>query len=359
MDVGLVVPDDLEATSGGYRYDRRLITELEDRGDDVEVIVLSAVPDDAVRARLDRPFDVLLQDELCYDRLATHNRFFEAPGLVVSIVHNLQSDDPSLASRKRERIRDRERRYLETVEAAVCTSAHTRDRVAELVDLPTTVARPAGRHETVPVDRSAVVARAREGPLRIAFVGNLVPRKGLEALLEALSRLDGDWELTVVGSPDTNPAYARRMRERAHTLEVADRVEFAGRVPDDALESVYERSHVLAVPSRHEAFGMVYLEAMEFGVVPIASRNGGASEFVADGENGFLVAPEAPDRIAARLEELATDRDRLATLGARALETAAAHPWWTETAESVRSFLQRGLEEEFESPGAESRGTSP
>ncbi|MDG5818920.1 glycosyltransferase family 4 protein [Natronococcus sp. A-GB7] len=358
MEVGLVVPDDLETTSGGYRYDRRLVAELRALGDDVEVIVLSTVPDDDVRARLDRPFDVLLQDELCYDQLVDCSSSPESPELVVSLVHNLQSDDPSLASRKRERIRERERRYLETVDAAVCTSAHTRNRVAESVDLPTTVAPPAGRHETLPVDRSAVVARVREGPLRIAFVGNLVPRKGLEALLEAVSRLEGDWELTVVGG-EADPEYATRIRDRVESLEVDDRVEFAGRVPENALESIYERSHVLAVPSRHEAFGMVYLEGMEYGAVPIASRNGGSSEFVADGENGFLVAPEAPDRIAARLEELAADRDRLASLGARALETADAHPWWTETATTVRSFLRRGLEEEFESTGAESGEASP
>ncbi|MDG5759458.1 glycosyltransferase family 4 protein [Natronococcus sp. A-GB1] len=358
MEVGLVVPDDPETTSGGYRYDRRLIAELQALGDDVEVIVLSETTGDDLRSRLDRRFDVLLQDELCYDRLADCSSSLEAPELVVSIVHNLQSDDPSLASRKRERTRDREGRYLETVDAAVCTSAHTRDRVAELADLPTTVAPPAGRHETVPVDRSAVVARARRGPLRIAFVGNLVPRKGLEALVEAVSRLEGNWELTVVGD-EADPEYATGMRERAAALEVADRIEFAGRVPDDALESIYERSHVLAVPSRHEAFGMVYLEGMEYGTVPIASRNGGASEFVADGENGFLVAPEAPDRLAARLEELAADRDRLASLGGRALETAAAHPWWTETATTVRSFLRRGLEEGFGSPAAESGGASP
>ena len=163
----------------------------------------------------------------------------------------------------------------------------------------------------------------------------------------------------MVGSPDADPVYATRMRDRARTLDVADWVEFAGRVPEDTLESIYGQSHVLSVPSRHEAFGMVYLEGMEYGAVPIASRNGGASEFVADGENGFLVAPEASDRIAVRLEELAADRDRLASLGVRALETAAAHPRWAETATTVRSFLQRGLEGKFESSGTESRGMSP
>ncbi|AGB37449.1 glycosyltransferase family 4 protein [Natronococcus occultus] len=355
MEVGLVVPDDLETTSGGYRYDRRLVAELRARGDDVEVIALSAIPDGAVRANLDRPFDVLLQDELCYDSLAAPNDVLGAPERVVALVHNLQSDDPSLANRDRARVRQRERRYLETVDAAVCTSGHTRDRVCELVDLPATVAHPAGRHETPPIDRATVADRARTGELRIAFVGSLVPRKGLDALIEALAAMDRDWQLTVVGR-EADPEYAAAVREQAAALGIDDRIAFEGRVPDGVLESVYERSHVLAVPSRYEAFGMVYLEAMEYGVVPVAGRNGGAGEFVADGENGFLADPGTPAHVAELLDELAADRERLAALGERARETAAAHPWWDDAAKAVRSFLLNVLEDGAETPAPFDRG---
>jgi glycosyltransferase involved in cell wall biosynthesis len=80
---------------------------------------------------------------------------------------------------------------------------------------------------------------------------------------------------------------------------------------------------------------------MEYGVVPIGSSNGGAGEFIADGDNGFLVDPGDTERIAALLADLAADRDRLTDLGVAALDTAAAHPGWDETLGEVRALLKR------------------
>ncbi|WP_440769257.1 glycosyltransferase family 4 protein [Natronorubrum sp. DTA28] len=364
MQIGLVVEGDLEQTSGGYRYDRKLVSFLETQGDEVDVISLPARSDDnrgletvsapsnpsntdrSIRDRLDRPYDVLLQDELCHPTLAEHNPRLEQPGAIVSLVHLLRTPDPAVDD---SRVREREKRYLESVDAAVCTSSYTRDRTTDLAegDLPTLVAPPAGRHEGAALSADAVRERARTDSLRIAFVGNVVPRKNVTTLLEALARIDGrkhDWRATVVGSLETDPAYARAVRKRARSFGLDDRVTFTGSVETTVLESILERSHVLAVPARYEGFGMVYLEAMEYGVVPIASSVGGASEFVADGRNGFVVDPTDPDRLADRLGALAAERDRLAALGTGALETATAHPTWAKTLESVRTFLRQCCE---------------
>jgi glycosyltransferase involved in cell wall biosynthesis len=147
--------------------------------------------------------------------------------------------------------------------------------------------------------------------------------------------------LTVVGSHEANPAYADRAVDKATELGIADTVEFTGEVPESTLTALFEASDVLCVPSRYEGFGMVYLEAMEYGVVPIASSHGGAGEFIADGQNGFLVDPDDTERIAALLADLAANRDRLADLGVAALDTAAAHPSWEETLGEVRALLKR------------------
>ena len=361
MEIGLVVEGDLEQTSGGYRYDRKLVAFLEARGDEVDVISLPQRPGDergletasgplesdrTVRRRLDRPYDVLLQDELCYPTLAEHNPRLERPGAIVSLVHLLRTPDPAVDD---SRVREREKRYLESVDAAVCTSSHTRGRTTSLADgdLPTLVAPPAGRHEGAALSADAVRERARTDPFRLAFVGNVVPRKNTTTLLEAFARIEedeDDWRATVVGSLETDSTYARAVREHARSLGVEDRVTFTGRVETAVLESILERSHVLAVPARYEGFGMVYLEAMEYGVVPIASSVGGASEFVADGRNGFVVDPTDTDQLADRLGALAADRNRLAALGTGALETATAHPTWDETLKSVRTFLQQCCE---------------
>ena len=347
MHVGLVVYGGLDRTSGGFRYDRKLVSHLEQRGDEVEVISipwrtylgnLGEAFSRSLRSRLNRPFDVLLQDELCHPSLWRHNPRLDRPGAIVSLVHLLQSGGAT--TRLTPIHRTVERRYLETVDAAVCTSGDTRDRTRELSAVPTIVAPPAGRAEGPAVTSDRIAERARSAPLQVTFVGNLIPRKGLETLLRGVARVDDHgWRLTVVGSHEAAPATARAAVERADALEITDRVTFTGEVSAGELESILEGSHLLAVPARYEGFGMVYLEAMEYGVVPIASAVGGASEFVEDGRNGFLVEPDDDRRIGELVSELAGDRGRLTDVGHAALETAADHPGWRETMHRVRSFL--------------------
>ncbi len=353
MHIGLVVYGGLDETSGGFRYDRRLVKHLRARGDTVDVITLPwrtywrGVVDGlrpSVTARLNEPVDVLLQDELCHPSLWRQNHRLTRPGAIVALVHHVDSDDrPGRLPRLRRWI---ERRYLDSVDGTVCTSEFTRQRASSLgADLgESRVAPPAGRVEGPGLSETAVRQRAADGPLRIAFVGNLLPRKGLTTLLSALDatahRHDcTDWQLTVVGSHETNPAYAAAAVDKAAALGVDDRIEFTGEINDDDLTDVLAASHVLSVPSRYEGFGMVYLEAMEYGVVPIATSHGGANEFIQDGDNGFLVDPGDDDRIATLLADLAADRARLADIGVAALDTAAAHPSWDETLAEVRSLL--------------------
>jgi glycosyltransferase involved in cell wall biosynthesis len=354
MDIGLVVYGGLDQTSGGFRYDRQLVDYLRDCGDSVEVISLPwrsywrGLIDGirpAVTSRLNQPVDVLLQDGLCQASLWRQNHRLTQPGAVVALVHHIQSDDPR--GRLPQLQQWIEQQYLDSVDEAICTSEFTRQQATTLApDLgESLVAPPGGRIEGRALSETAVRQRAAEGPLRIVFLGNLIPRKDPLTLLSAVGRLPmhydcTDWELTVVGSHKANPAYATDAVDSATELGVDDRVAFTGEIDDAELTDVLETSHVLCVPSRYEGFGMVYLEAMEYGVVPIATRRGGASEFITDGENGALVDPGDTGRIAGLVAELAADRGRLAELGVAALNTASAHPTWDETLAEIRSYLQ-------------------
>jgi len=345
MHVGLVVYDGLDVTSGGYRYDRHLVDHLREAGDDVTVISpprrsyprqLTDGWSRSLRRRLDRPFDVLLQDHLCHPSLWRHNPSIRAPGAVVTLVHLLRSPGPEACFPRLSRVV--ERRYLRTVDGAVCTSAFTRNRTHAMADVPTTVAYPAGRAEGAALSPAAVEKRAGQDPFRVLFVGNLHPRKGADALLDALARLDGDWQATVVGT-GSDAGYARSLRRQARAAGIAPRVTFAGEVSDDRLDTAFRNAHALVVPSRYEGFGMVYLEAMEYGVVPVACSVGGADEFVVDGTNGVIVDPDDPATLAGRLSELRTDRERLRRYALAALSTAGAHPCWADSMARVRRFL--------------------
>jgi len=80
------------------------------------------------------------------------------------------------------------------------------------------------------------------------------------------------------------------VRERVTECGLADRVDFLGQVEN--LEEVLPVADLLLLPSLHESFGLVALEAMACGVVPIATDQGGAGEFIQDGMNGYLRHPE-------------------------------------------------------------------
>lgn len=351
MYVGLVVYGDLEPRSGGYRYDRELVEELRARGDRVDVISLPETGylrslghdlSPRLSRALDRPFDVLLQDELCHPSLLRANRT-ERGYPIVSIVHHLRS------SEDRSRV-DRwlatglERRYLRSVDAVVCSSRATQLSVSQLASVPGIVAWP-GRGRFDPrISATAIRERAREGPLELLFVGNLVPRKGLDDLVRGLARVDGDWRLTVVGN-EGNAGHVSRVRTLIDDLDLADRVRFTGWLDDDALAGRFERAHLLAVPSSHEGFGIAYLEGMGFGLPPIASADGGATDLVDDGRTGFLVAPNDPEAIGRAVGSVIDDRERLADLGIAARERYERHPTREETAGRIRAFLETRIGE--------------
>lgn len=356
MRVGLVVYDGFESTTGGYRYDRKLAAHLRDRGDEVSVLELPRrryplrlgdATSRSLRERLNRPFDVLVQDELCHASLWRHNRRLDRPGAIVTVVHHLHSAAPG--TRFPNVVRAIEGQYLRSVDGAVCVSTDVRDRSVGLgVSLPIVVP-PGGRNGGRACSPQPIEARSSRGPLRICFVGNVVPRKGVDTLLSALATVE-DCQLTVAGSLSTNPAYARSVIRLSCRLGLEDRVTFRGPVDDEELCRLYDRSHVLALPSRYEAFGMVTLEAMEHGVVAIASANGGADDVVVDGKNGFLVAPDDVRGLADALTTLADDRDRLATMGRAALRTADVHPPWETSMGRIRSYCA-GLANVSPDPG--------
>lgn len=342
MRIGVTLYGSLDEQSGGFRYDRKLVEGLRAAGDTVEVVELPwqeyhrGLLDNGsrtLRRRLDVDVDVMLQDELAHPSLVCTNRALPYPK--VSIVHHLRASEPRrLASL----YRAVERCYLDTVDAVVCNSYTTQDVVTDLGVDRAVVAPPAGDRFDPEIDQKDIDERAHGGPLRVVFVGNITSRKGLDTLVDGVAATDADIALTVVGTP-ADERYVEAVRTNVREYGLTDRVSFAGRLSDDELATTLDASHVLAVPSRYEGFGIVYLEGMSYGLPALASRAGGASDLVTDGETGALVNPDDPAAVARELERFATDRDRLATMGRAARDRYEAHPDWAETTARVRRLL--------------------
>ncbi len=95
------------------------------------------------------------------------------------------------------------------------------------------------------------------------------------------------------------------VRAEAERLGLTDRVVFLGHVDD--LSEVLPAADVLLLPSLHESFGLVALEAMACGVVPVVTDRGGAADFIQDGVNGFLRDPADIDGMAAAVLQVLED----------------------------------------------------
>jgi glycosyltransferase involved in cell wall biosynthesis len=101
------------------------------------------------------------------------------------------------------------------------------------------------------------------------------------------------------------------------------------------------RSHLLAVPSSYEGFGIIYLEAMGFGLPVVASSAGGAGELLTEGREGYLIKPGDSAAVAECVGILSENRDQLLRMSLWSLERRMTFPKWAETAERIRDFLRR------------------
>lgn len=145
----------------------------------------------------------------------------------------------------------------------------------------------------------------RDGPLRIAFVGATIERKGFDLLVEALSNLVTDglpFHLRLVG-----PRGGEWSRLEALPREIWSE---AGSIPQSDLPRELAACDLLVLPSRSDSYGMVVAEALAAGRPCVVSDQVGAAPLVAGGEVGWIVPAGDAGALAERLAEIARDPER-------------------------------------------------
>ena len=139
--------------------------------------------------------------------------------------------------------------------------------------------------------------------------------KGHDQLLECWPQVLAsvpNAQLVVAGDGDDAP----RLKEKAASLGIADRVVFTGFVDAGTLDEIRRRAALFVMPSKNEGFGLVYLEAMREGLACVASNVDAASEIVIDGETGHLVDPENREELAGCISLLLSNDELRRRMGA-------------------------------------------
>lgn len=349
MRVGLIISGDVETLSGQPLYARHLVAYLQGCGDSVEVFsvpragyarqLLGNLSGDLARRIQAAQLDVLLQDETAHPALLRLNGQLRGTLPVVALVRRLRSAE-------QDAYRLIERRYLAGVAGFICHSETTQQAVCRVLDRTelarSAVVPPGGDRFDQQIAPEVITQRAGQGqpgPLRVVFVGDVIKRKGLLILLEALLKSPpGMCQLTVVGNTDLE---ALHMRVVYHLLMVTGLtgVTLTGVMADAELAQVLRQSHVLAIPAEYAGSGAAYLEGMGFGLPAIGTTSGAAKEIITDDVDGYLVAPNDPAALADRLQTLAANRAKLTQMSLAARDTFLARPGWEENMTRVKERL--------------------
>ena len=354
MRIGLVISGSLDTLTGGYLYDKQLVDYLTGRGHQVDVLTLPLrryllQPADNLNTALLRHvtgagYDIVLQDELCHPSLFLLNRRLRIKTSVpvVSVVHHLYCNEPrtrfinALLSVP-------ETSYLNSVDGFVFNSRTTQRKVFQRIpaEKPFVVAPPCSDRFRNCITSDQIKSRALgSGPLRLLFVGQVVERKGLLPLIEALASLPrNQWNLDVIGNMTISPDYFRRVRQALDAHGLASNVRFSGLLSNEALVGRFAESHMLCMPFAYEGFGIVTLEALHFGLPVLGSTAGSTPELIRDGGNGLLFDRNDLNAVAMAVQGLYANRTRLVRLSGSAFESAGNHPMWRESMHWVEAFL--------------------
>ena len=181
-----------------------------------------------------------------------------------------------------------------------------------------------------PMDRSQARRELGvDGAKVLLFAGRLQPLKGIDILLKAMACLE-DWRelcLLIAGGDAESEDEMARLGFLAAELGISQRVSFLGAVAHERMPLLYNAANVCVVPSYHESFSLVAIEALACGTPVVASRVGCLTTTISDGQTGYLVPHLSAEAFAQRLRLLLGDEELERRLGAQGRNSVMKYRW--------------------------------
>ena len=337
------VPGDLATPTGGYAYDRRMITELAALGWRIDTVALGdgfPFPTDDVRAAacarltaLPRRHPIVI-DGLAFGALPEAGEALRASHMLIALVHHPLALETGLSASDCARLRASERTALGSARHVIATSKTT----ARLLAADYGVASDRMSVVEPGTDRAAPRPRIGTAEVALLAVGAVVPRKGYDVLVAALARLkDLSWRLTIAGDRGRSLQTAQRLEMDIERRGLADRIKLLGAVSSEELGSLYAGCDLFVLPSRFEGYGMAYAEAIAHGL-PVVGTTAGAIPETVPNKAAVLLPPDDIEVLAAALRRLIAspaERERLA-----AAARAVTFPSWCVQAERFARVLE-------------------
>src|SRR5271155_2573107 len=197
-----------------------------------------------------------------------------------------------------------------------------------------------------PADRLAAFAETGlPGKYGIGTFGRVRRQKGSDLFVEAMCRLlpqYPDFCAVVVGLTTVdNLPFVEGLKQRLAAAGLTDRIRFLGELPIEEVPLWYQRISIYVFASRVEGFGLTMLEAMAAGDAVVATRAGAAEMVITDGDDGVLAPVGDADALAAALEALMRDPERLEAMGRRARQKVVGQFSRDREADEISAVYQR------------------
>lgn len=335
------IPGDINTVTGGYIYECRLLEELRALGHDVTHIALGdSFPDPSAAHMQDAiaqltaldPSHALILDGLVYGSIATEG-LARVTAPIVAMIHHPLAYETGLDATARDHLFKTEKANLALAQHVLVPSPHTARILREDYAVPAakiTIAQPGT--EVVGGTPSPT------DPALILSVGLQHPRKGHDVLLNALAEVrDLPWRAAIVGGVHDAP-HAALLAQMVQDLGLSDRVDLMGRVPQDVLDGLYANASVFALATRYEGYGMVFDEALAWGLPIVTCATGAVPDTVPKGA-GLLVAPDHVGELSGTLARVLTDITLRGRMARVALRAGADLPTWQDTARVAGAAL--------------------
>lgn len=337
------IPGNIDLPTGGYAYDRRVLSLLPQFGVTVRHLELPGSfpgPPLADLAETERLLAAIpaavpvLVDGLAYGAMpADLVAGVRAP--IVAVVHHPLCLEAGLSPARQQQLKGLETAALAFARKIVATSPTTaRTLVADF-------AVPAGKITVAePGTDPAPRASGTGSPVELLAVGAVVPRKAYDLLVRALGPLDDrDWHLTVAGPTDRSPEALAALDAALRETGLGRRVTLLGAVDQERLADLYAHADAFVMSSLYEGYGMVLGEAMARGL-PIVCTTGGAAAETAPDAAAIKVPPGDQAALSAAIGRLIDEPGLRARMADASWVAGQSLPRWEDTAARIANVIK-------------------
>lgn len=240
------------------------------------------------------------------------------------------------------------RRVLEDAAAVLCVGLSEYEAAKKMLPGKRVEFMPNGvdskRFKTGVGDRFRKKYGVRVDAKIVLCVSRIDPQKDQLSLIRALPGIiqrEARAHLVMIG-PVTRPEYLKKIEQTIGELDLADRVTLIpGLSPDDpSLQDAYKAAAVFCLPSMHEPFGIVILEAWAAGLPVVASRVGGIPGFVNDGTDALLFAPGNAEELSKKVGLLMVSTTQAKDLSTAGYFRARTEFDWRIIARKIEKLYQ-------------------